>query len=344
MPTSIDLEALATKLEPRLARAFIDAIRAQAGRIDVSALVRQLENGDVSGAMRVLGIDPADFSQFAVTHAAIYNETGALVAQSVPTIPQVAGYSAKVIWDVRNLVAESWIRERSSTLITEIVDDQRVAVRNFLRFGLARGDNPRTTALDLVGRIDPATRQRVGGVIGLTSQQEQWLVNYASELASDDPAVLRQALTRALRDKRFDRSVLAAIKDGKGLPADLQAKMRQAYANRALKYRADVISRNETIKVLGAAQTNAYQQAIDKGTLDVDLITKFAVTAGDDRVRPTHAAVPGMNKKGRKWNEPFKTPFGPQMHAPYEGQINCRCYEKIRVDFLAAAVRAKRGN
>jgi hypothetical protein len=72
-------------------------------------------------------------------------------------------------------VAEELFRQFD---ITEIVADQKTAVRNFLEAGLAEGANPRTTALDLVGRISGASGKREGGVIGLTSSQEGWVRNY----------------------------------------------------------------------------------------------------------------------------------------------------------------------
>lgn len=333
------IEQLADTWEPRMRDAFLRAIQQVQNRVDIAALTRLLEKGDVADALRAVGLEPADFSNFALVHQQAYNDGGSTAARAIPAIPQPGGYSLQILFDVRNLGAEQWIRDRSSTLITEIVDDQRVTIRNYLEKGLVAGQNPRTVALDLVGRISPATRQRTGGVIGLHSTQEQWLANYEADLASSEPDALKALLGRGLRDKRFDASVLKAIKDGTGLSADLQSKMRTAYANKALKWRADSISRTETIRALGAAQRSAYQQGIDSGKLDVSLITRFPVTAGDERVRPTHMAVPGMNPDGRKWNEPFATPFGPQMSAPYPTEIMCRCHERIRVDFLAPVAK-----
>ena len=338
MAGTLDLERLADTWEPQMKAAFLSAIKDKIKRIDINALVRLLENGDVPGALRLVGLEPANFSALALVHQQIFNTGGLAVAAAAPAIDQAAGYALHVLFDVRNPRAEQIIRDLSGNLITEIVDDQRVAIRGALEQGLVAGSNPRTTALDLIGRIDPVTRQRIGGIIGLHSNQIQWLENYKAKLASTDPADLRAALDYGLRDKRFDRVVLKAIEDGTAVPADMQVKAGVSFANRALKWRGDNIARTETMQALGAAQTEAYQQAIDDGKVDVELITRFPVTAGDDRVRPTHRAVPGMNPDGRKWNEPFATPFGPQMHAPYPSEINCRCYERVKIDFIGKAV------
>lgn len=335
------IEQLAQTWEPRVRDAFLAAVRQVIDQIDISALVRALQNNDISAALRIVQMDPAHLSPLAIAMQDAFNAGGFAAARAAPLLPQVGGHSVRVLFDVRNTRAEAWIRNESSGLIKDIVDDQRTAIRDYLEKGLQAGKNPRNTALDLVGRIPPGGKVRTGGVIGLSSNQEQWLVNYEVDLASTDPVILRRLLERGLRDKRFDATVLRAIKDGTGIPPDLQAKMRTAYSNRALKWRGDNIARNETTKSLGAAQTEAYQQSIDKGHLDQSLLDRFWVTAGDERVRETHRLIPGMNAKGVKWNQPFQTPTGPQMHAP-STDIGCRCHEKVVVRFLDRAIAKHR--
>jgi hypothetical protein len=330
-----EIERLTATWEPRMRAAFLEAIAAATASIDIVALTALIQAGDVAGALAVAGVPVAEFSTLALTHTSLFNDGAMTLARAASRA------TFRLLFDVRNPRAENWIRTRSSTLIQEITDDTRTTIRNSLEAGLRAGENPRTTALDLVGRINPVTKRREGGVIGLHSTQEAWVRNYRADAASSDPVALRRLLARGLRDKRFDATVLKAIRDGTSIAPEIQVKMATQYANKALKYRADVISREETVKALGAAQTEVYQQQIDSGKLDADLITRFPVTAGDERVRHTHRLVPGMNKDGRKWGEPFQTPMGPKMHAPYEGEIQCRCYERIRIDYLGAALRKR---
>jgi hypothetical protein len=175
-------------------------------------------------------------------------------------------------------------------MIREIVDDQRNMAREFLRAGLEKGANPRTTALDLVGRV--VSGKREGGIIGLTQSQEQWVRNYMDEL-DNDPAA---SLSRVLRDKRFDRTVLRSVKDGKPLDEALKAKMATSYKNRALKMRADTIARSETITALHQAQSDALDQAVQAG-LKSDTITMIWRSAHDARVRDAHRALDGQKIK-----------------------------------------------
>lgn len=322
--------------EPTIRKAFLDAIRDIAGRVNVSLIATMLEKGDVDGALRAIGLDPVAFRGLDKAIVDTFNAGGIGFESKIPAVRSPDGALLQFRFDVRDPQAEQWARQASSTLVTGIIDDQRTAIRQNLEAGLVEGANPRTTALSLVGKINPATRQREGGIIGLTAQQERWQRNFASEIAGTDPAALQNALTRALRDKRFDGAIRKAIATGEPIPAATQAKMRLAYRNRMLKYRADVIARNETLRALSASQTDAFRQAINKGQVQVETITRNWVTAGDERVRHTHRLIPAMNKDGVGWDEPFQTPSGPSMHAPHDHDIMCRCRETIDIDFAKA--------
>lgn len=89
-----------------------------------------------------------------------------------------------------------------------ILEDQRAMIRDVLAGGMTKGPNPRTVALDLVGKVD--TRGiRSGGKIGLTQTQVQWVRQYQADLVSDPAA----ALPRVLRDRRLDSLVRRARSD-----------------------------------------------------------------------------------------------------------------------------------
>ncbi len=339
-PSARYIEELAQSWEPTMRAAFIAAVRDARQRANLTAIARLLENGDVEGAIRAVGLDPSAFSPLAIERARVFHEGGAATALQIPSRATEQGYRLSVLFDATNPRAERIVAENSLRLATELVDDQIAMMRTSLSEGLNAGRNPRSVALDLVGRINPATRVREGGTLGLHSTQERWLANYVSDLGSDDPATLRTLLDRGLRDKRFDRSIAKAIREGTGLPPEIQAKMRASYANRALKWRGDLIAKQETLSALREAQVEAWNQGIDKGVVKREEIRKFWVTAGDLRVRPEHQQIPGMNPDGRAWNEPFQTPTGTSMFAPHDHDLACRCRMNVRVNYVDRAVRA----
>jgi hypothetical protein len=239
----------------------------------------------------------------------------------------------KIQFDVRNPRAEQWLKDHSSKLISQIMDDQRAMVRQALRAGMEAGSSPREVALDLVGRVGSGG-VRSGGLIGLTSSQEEWVRNYEGELRSASP---KAALSRSLRDKRFDASVLKAAKAGQPLSNDAIGKMVTAYRNRALRYRAETIARTESLTSLHESQEEAFRQAAQKGGVDVSTITRTWHTAGDKRVRDTHHA---LNHTSVGLNESWTSPSGARLRypgdplAPASEIINCRCWVENRIDFM----------
>jgi uncharacterized protein with gpF-like domain len=205
------------------------------------------------------------------------------------------------------------------------------------------GANPKTVALDLVGRLNRVSGKREGGVLGLTSAQEAWIRNYEAELR--DPARLAEALKRGLRDKRFDGAIRAAIKEGRGLDAQMVSRAIQSYRNKALKLRGDTIGRTEAMASLHQSSYEAMQQAISAGQVDADLVTGKWKTAKDWRVRDTHRALEGREVP---FGDAFVTPRGNRLRfpgdpsAPASEIVNCRCTISWRIDYLRQAARDAR--
>lgn len=324
-------DQLISAWEPHLRQAFVDAIYAVRNAAQVDQIVRMLEKGDVDGALRAVGLDATQFRVFDRTFEAAYEAGGIATASTLPVMHDAMGFQVRFQFSIRNPVAENWLRQYSSTMIQGIVDDQRNMIRGFLRAGLEAGANPRTTALDLVGRI--VNGKREGGTIGLTETQEQWVRNYSRELREDTAA----SLTRTLRDKRFDKTVAKAIKSGETIPDALRAKMETAYRNRALRYRAETIARSETLTALHQAQNDALDQAIQSGGLNADNVTMIWRSAHDSRVRDAHKELDGERiKRGGVFQSslgPIRFPGDP--NASPANVINCRCFLEPSVDFLA---------
>lgn len=318
---------------PKLKAAFLNAVEVLRGGVDIGLVARLLEKGDVDGALRAVGLDPLAFRSLDATIVQAFEAGGNYTANALPVLRQVEGHKLQILFDIRNPRAEQWLKSHSSTLITEILDDQREAVRSHLVAGMEAGSNPRTVALDIAGRVSPVTGKREGSIVGLTTSQERWVQNYAKELLNGDKA----ALSRKLRDKRFDKSVIKNIDQGHPIPADLRQKMIAAYRNRALKYRADAIARTEAMASLHQSQTEAMQQGIDRGQVEVENVIKIWHSASDRRVRDTHNAMDGL-KVGFK--DYFTSPSGARLRFPGDPQapaseiVNCRCWVEQKVKFL----------
>lgn len=213
------------------------------------------------------------------------------------------------------------------------MQDQRQAVRTVLEAGLNAGRNPRSVALELVGRIENG--KRTGGIVGLTSGQAQYVLNARRQLEDLDAGYF----DRALRDKRFDRIVRKAIADGKPIAKADVDKIAGRYADRLLNYRGEVIARTEMIAALHAGQYEGMRQLIETGKVRADQVTKVWSATGDGRTRDTHLA---MNGQGVRFDRPFISPSGAQMRYPHDESLGapadeiiaCRCHMTLKVKYL----------
>lgn len=332
-----DIKKLIETWAPEIQKAFLEAVARIQDGAAVQAIIAALTRGDTDAAMQAVGLEPATFRPLDTAVSAAYEAGGDSVANRLTPVARAIGTRLTVLFDARNIRAEAWLRNHSSTLVTEIVDDQREAIRQHLEAGMAAGQNPRTVALDLVGRINVKTGKREGGVIGLTSSQAAWARRFEKELTELRP----EALNRKLRDKRFDGAIKKAIKTGTPLSPATVAKMVAAYRNRALKFRADSIGRTEAMTSLHRGQKESMQQAIDKGTVKEQYVTKEWVDSHDTRVRHTHQMLNGQKVP---FASRFKSVSGAELdypgdpEAPAEERINCRCDMRIRVDYIRQAV------
>jgi hypothetical protein len=333
-------EQLIADFEPLLRNAFMESIRDIKSNIQIKRIVERLERNDIAGAIDALYLDTAAFRPLDRAIAQAYEGGGVAAVSNLPTLRDPFGSQLVVRFDVRNLRAERWLAEHSANLIARIIEDQKNSVRIFLTAGIEAGNNPRTTALDLIGRLNRATGRREGGILGLTSVQSEYVATARDELLSGDTSALRHYLTRGRRDKRFDRTILKHINDGTTPPADLISRIIGRYEDGLLKLRGDTIARTETLTSLNASNQEAFRQGLDKTGYTEQDVTRVWRTANDERVRHSHAAMNGVEVKGL--NTPYTLPDGSHMMFPGDSSlgapasqiINCRCTQFLRLDFL----------
>lgn len=330
----VPLNKLIDAWDPILQKAFIDSIAEIKNQAQIEQIAKAIENGSLEAALKAAGVDPVLFRPLDKALQNAFEAGGNIAVSGFPDVGKPGELKTIFKFDVRNPDAEQWLRDYSSSLVTDIVDDQRAMIQQVMARGLAAGDNPRTTALDLVGRIG-SDGKRTGGLIGLTSSQAEWVQNYADALASDAPT---DALNYNLRDRRFDSAVQRAMDNELALSADQIDAMTTSYTNRALKFRAESIARTESMAALHEAQQQAIQQAVDSGGVSEENITMIWRATNDKRTRDIHRVMDGQEVK---LGEMFVDGDGNELaypgdpNAPAETVINCRCWLEPSIDFYA---------
>ena len=306
--------------------AFIDAIYEWRNEVSVDDIVEMLEAGNIDGVIAALFIEEEYVQPLAEELRRVYARGGQEELKAVPPLPDPrTGLKMRLRFSLGNPRAQAWLREQSSRLIREIIAPQRDMVRQVLFDRLGEGLNPRKTGLDLVGRLNRANRKREGGFIGLTETDAK-----AAEKARRDLASVSgqgDFLERKLRDKRYDRSIRKAMREGRTLPAEKQDQIVRLYKTRLLKLRADRIARTETIASLNAAAHEGMKQLVDRGLAASSNIRRTWDATGDRRTRPTHMDA-DMQEVGL--DEPFivggvELMYPCDPNGPARETIMCRC-------------------
>lgn len=336
------LEQIIDNFEPTIRRAFLEAIETIRSDIVLEEIITRLEKDDVSGAVNAVPVDSVAFYPLVEAIRQTYNAGGIAAVSALPRLSSPSGQKVIVRFDARNIRAEQWLSQHSSTLITNIIRDQQQAIRSVLTMGMVNGRNPRSVALDIVGRVEKVTGRRKGGIIGLTSKQASYVENARQELNSGQPEALKSYLDRVRRDKRFDSTVLKAIDSGEPISKTTITKMLNRYEASLLKLRGDTIARTEALESVNTSQQEAFQQVLDKTAYTDQDIQREWRCASDDRVRDSHFLMNRQKVKGMQ--TPFITPDGYKLRYPHDSSlgaparetINCRCIQLIRLNYMRA--------
>jgi hypothetical protein len=320
---------LLAKLEPEMEAAFRAVIAEVVSRATIREIVAALEANDIERAVAAVGLDPVAFSPVVEIYRQGYVQSG---TASAAYISKRSGATYR--FDVRSPRSEEFLRVQSSRLVTEMTEDPRKALRETLSEGMFGGRNPNSVALDVVGRINRVTGQRQGGIVGLTSRQAEYVRDVRRALS--DPETMSEYLDRAdsMRDRRFDRTVAKAIREGRKLDPTTVNKIVNAYSSNHLRLRGQTIAQTEMQEAFASSEAQAFDQAIADGVVSPEVITVTWRTAADARVRDTHRNLNGNSvKQGERFSNQMRYPHDPE--GPARERIRCRCRAERSIDFLA---------
>lgn len=321
---------LARRLQPGIYDAFGRSILAARKLARATAVYNAIEESDPADVIRAMGISEARFLlDFIEGLRGAYIQAGQSYMDAMPArVTRPFGGR----FDFNTPSASQFLGQYSAKRVKQITQDQREAIRAFLQVAQANGMNPRTIALDMVGR--GSLNNRRGGIIGITKNQAQWALNARLELESGEPGRMRAYLSRKRRDRRFDGIVQRSIAAGARPDlADID-RIVTGYAEELRLFRAQTIARTESAEAVGNASLESLKQAVNEGTIPEDGIKRTWRSASDERVRSSHQPMDGQERFGL--DEPFTFPGG--AHAMFPGDssfgappgelINCRCWSE----------------
>lgn len=265
LPSDHPLIQAADKMQGRIKQAYLDAIESVRGDLTVREISAALERGDAARVMELLNLDERLASALGGSglQPGIRNvrqalqETFAAGAQAaMQTLPQQIGVD--LAFNLMNPEAVKFLDSYTFNLIRETTQQTRDSVQAVIVRAFREGGHPYEQA------------RSIRDMIGLTTTQEVAVANYRSALEDGGASDLRNALGRSLRDGRYDRGLLRAIREEQPVSPERIDAMVDRYRERYLKYRAETIARTESIRASNKGQRELWRQAVEQDLMSDD--------------------------------------------------------------------------
>lgn len=307
-PSRTTTEA-ADRYRLRIANAFLRVMAALRSGVRVTDRPEDIPSR-IDGIVNGVG-QPANSRTFADDLRVVFEagaEVGILRLRRVPVPKSVA---TAMSFTLLNPSAVSFLQGYTFSLITALTQQARETIQEIITVGYRDGITPQQQA------------RQIRQFIGLTAAQYRAVQRYRQLLESGDPGDLRDTLTRALRDARYDASVQRAAAQNARLTRQQIDRLVTRYAERQLKYRAEVIARTETIRAANAGQIEAWRQAQQQGLLSSTARMKWIYTK-DERTCTICPQIAEMNPGGVPIGGAFQSPVG-LVRLPPDPHPSCRC-------------------
>lgn len=330
------IETLATKREGDLSAVLIAAIDGYLDTIDLTVLASSLDDIDANHIRRqialILGLDDTGFpdeldTPFGDGLAALATLAGAIAALAASQARHTLNTNSATVREAN---------AAAGAFLTAFRLDTANAIRAAIESATYGSGTPYARATQLKRAIGLSVKQATS----LEFMREA-LQTYLNAPRTRIPARTDAAGKRVPASYVRSADTRAIIAATRGHISAAQSRMlakalnnpnlTAAAADAMLDRHAAALRRHRTQAVMGEgihtlteqAKLTGWSIAQRFGALPADQ-HKFWQTAGDERVRHTHAQVPAMNRTGVLLNEPFATPFGPRMSPPLEWGCRCR--------------------
>lgn len=201
------------------------------------------------------------------------------------------------------------LRQIVDSLIGDLTDSAKSTINSVVLDGVRAGDSFTDIA------------ENIRDTISLTPNQAQAVASYRRALENLDP----NALQRALRDSNFDGTVQDAIDSGEFLSDSTISDAVDAYLDNYLDYRANTISRTESLRASNAGLRESYLQADEQDVIPSEAVTRQWLLSTDESPPPCPicASVVENNPDGVALDEDFQSDDGTVGDPPLHP--NCRC-------------------
>jgi hypothetical protein len=303
----------------RLQTAFLIAVKALREDIDLTELELALSQNSTELIIGATKIDKLNDLLYGVG----ISPTGYIFSKELLTTFDMGANAAiaNLPPEIQKLVTFDFLGERAVRIMREsgadLVRELSIATQGGVRTAL--GDSM------FLNRPIPDQARGLRQLVGLTDKQMQAVLNFRAQLET------RQILGFTPPDERrlnaVEQSMVRRHMNTGYFDQTRIDDMVETYYQRMVNKRALDIARTESLHAVNKGQLELWYQGFDQGLFTDALHRKFWIVTRDEKLRATHAAIPGMNPYGVQIRSMFLTPFG-LINSPGDANvnlINCRC-------------------
>jgi len=337
-----ETRAIAEKGRHGAAQAILAASKAFRSAVPVKAMAEKIAGRDLAGAADLVNVATLKHDLRAAFAAlvAIHNESAKRAADAINEAltarrrralrKDTSTFSGdpetpdRFAFDLYTDDVMAAIADYQDAFISAMTDDVRQTVFDAIAAGVKNGDEPSAIAAS------------IRDVIGLNDRQAVAVENYRAALEQNIGA----SLDYALRDPSGDAMVADALNSGFALDAETIDGLVDAYVERSLDYRADMIAQTESTRAANMGLQDAYAQAIDDGVFPDDAVRQFWMLAMDEKVCDICQGIADDSADGVPIGETFESDDG-EIDAP-PAHVRCRCSIEVRtnLDLVAGGPNA----
>lgn len=297
------------RLQPDVIAAVLAMFRSIAIAVTEAELVRFIAAGGVERVVQAVLTDALIERATLPVRLSLREAVATAFRWNVPYLPKGGKINGRVsvFFDHLNPRVLDALQSLETPIVTTLAEDVRATAVQVIARGLEHGQSHATIA------------RAVRSAIGLSPRGEAAVTNFARMLREGD----RTALSRVLRDRRFDQALERALgPDGNGVTAAQVETMTSAYRRGVAASEAENVSRAATHSAYKTAQLESWQSAIERGIVPQGVVRKrwLHLDAQPDP-RPHHAAMQGETV-------PIDAPYSNgDTFAGENDPWNCRCLD-----------------
>lgn len=293
------VRTVSDRYDARVAAEWLRAVSGWRRGLDMRAIRAALKRGDVAAVERMLKVTSLQ-KTIEVDLARPLLETIRAAGQGSTTILQGRGFAAT--FDAARPDVAAIARRQGAKLVKDIPRQTRQVISEIIAMGQEFGLTPDQQA------------RAIREVITLPPNWAGAPVQLAEDIRRGRMGRVSARYLSAADQQR----IRSRINNGTVTESFVE-EMQAVYAKRLTNLRAQTIARQET----QMASHQGLLESWDQAGLPKEA-RKFWLVTPDERLCPICRAIPRLNPKGRKLDEPFATPRGPVMFPPMS-HVKCRC-------------------